>query len=279
MNDLTQVRSSAGLHFSDLKPFREFQLGEDDFIFIPGLEFQLMSDPIFKHQSEHFLEWLAMQYRNKAHLCSVCTGAFLLAETGILDGKSCTTHWRYFSRFKEKFPRVELVKNRLFVVNDRIYTSAGVSSGIDLALFLLEEEYGPKFAIDIAKEACVYFRRSGADPQLSIFLQYRNHLEDRIHNVQDFITNSISQKFTLEDIAEKVNMSSRNLTRLFKEITGVTVGGYLEKIRVERAVQLLADGNKVQFVAKECGLKSTNQLRMLLKKHQDILPATPTSFL
>ena len=195
----------------------------------------------------------------------------------MLDGKNCTTHWKYFSRFSEKFPRVELIKNRLFVVNERVYTSAGVSSGIDLALFLLEEEFGAKFATDIAKEVCYYFRRSGADPQLSIFLQYRNHLEDRIHFAQDFIISNVSVKFSLEDVAEKVNMSSRNLTRLFKETTGITVGAYLEKIRVERAIQLLADGNKMQIVAQECGLKSTSQLRVLLKNHQHILSADTAS--
>ena len=118
----------------------------------------------------------------------------------------------------------------------------------------------------------VYFRRGESDPQLSIFLQYRNHLDTRIHDAQNFMMENISTRFNLEDIAENVNMSSRNLTRLFKKTTGITIGNYLEKLRVENAVQLFFEGNKVEFVAKECGLKSTNQLRILLKKHRGILP-------
>lgn len=277
LDDQAVVESSAGLKFTDLKPFHQFQLSVDDFVFIPGLEFRLISDSGFLMKLKPFLEWIKLQYQNGANICSVCTGAFLLAETGMLDGNSCTTHWKYITRFTEKFPKVGIIKNRLFVVNERVYTSGGVCSGIDLALYLLQEAFGHRLATDVARDVLVYFRRSGSDPQLSIFLQYRNHLEDRIHHAQDFINNNISKKFSLEEISETVNMSSRNLTRLFKETTGITIGAYLEKIRLERAVQLLADGNKLQFVAQECGLKSTSQLKILLKNHQDILSIDHTS--
>lgn len=271
ISESTTLESSAGLRFSDLSPFHHFQLGVHDFIFIPGLDFQLLSDRSFLEKSRPFLMWLKQQHSNGASICSVCTGAFLLAETGLLHGKRCTTHWKYYSHFSQRFPEVELVINNLFAVNDRVYTSAGVSSGIDLALYILEEAYGARFAVDIAKEVVVYFRRSSSDPQLSIFLQYRNHLETRIHEAQDFIIRNVSAKFALEDIAQHVNMSSRNLTRLFKETIGITIGAYLEKIRIERAVHLLAEGSKMEFIAQACGLKSTNQLRVLLKKHQGVL--------
>lgn len=271
------MESSAGLSFSKLIPFHEFNLTEHDFVFIPGLDFKLLSDQDFLNECQDFVEWLKLQNLNGATVCSICTGVFLVAESGILNGKSCTTHWKYHSLFCQKFPQVVFEKDRLFVGNDNLYSSAGVSSGIDLALYLLEENFGTKLACDIAREVVVYFRRSGSDPQLSVFLQYRNHIDTRIHDAQDYLTRHISEAFTLEEIAEQVNMSLRNLTRLFKKTTGITIGAYLEKLRVERAVQLLSDGHKVDYVARQCGLKSTNQLRTLLKKHKGILPTDNSS--
>ncbi len=116
-------------------------------------------------------------------------------------------------------------------------------------------------------------RRSPKDPQLSVFLQYRNHIETRIHQVQDILAQNLETKIAIEDLAEKVYMSPRNLTRLFKKTTGTTIGHYLEKLRVEKAVQLLSKGEKVHAVSAACGLKSTNQLRSLLKKYTSALPS------
>ncbi len=158
------------------------------------------------------------------------------------------------------------------MIEEGLYSSAGVTSGIDLALYVLEVQFSSKLAADVAKEVVIYFRRSESDPQLSIFLQYRNHLDTRIHDAQDYMIKNISSSFTLEGIAENVYMSPRNLTRLFKKTTGITVGNYLEKLRVDRAILLLEEGNKVSYVSDQCGLKSTNQLRNLLKKHKEILP-------
>lgn len=272
LSDTREVESSAGLTFSNLRLFHEFELDENDYVFIPGLKYSLLSDRGFISKCAPFLDWLKRQKSRGAHICSVCTGAFLLAETGLLDGNSCTTHWKYLEKFHQKFPKVVLETNRLFTVQNQIFTSAGVASGIDLALYILERLFGQKLTIEVAKESVIYFRRSGSDPQLSIFLQYRNHLENRIHNAQDFISQNISTIFSLEDIADQVNMSTRNLTRIFKSTTGITIGAYIEKIRVERAFQLLAEGNKVDFVTIQCGLKSTNQMRSLLKKHQSLMP-------
>ncbi len=248
-------------------------------MFVPGIEFSLISDNQFYLANKPFFEWIKNQYDNGANICSICTGTFLIASSGILNEKSCTTHWKYFSEFNEKYPEIELVKNRLFVAEERLYSSAGVTSGIDLALYVLETEFGSKMAADIAKEVVIYFRRSESDPQLSVFLQYRNHLDTRIHDAQDYIIKHIDSSLALEDIAENVHMSPRNLTRLFKKTTSITIGAYLEKLRLDRAIHLLAEGNKVSYVANQCGLKSSNQLRNLLKKYGEILPAQIKSLL
>ncbi|TXE15484.1 AraC family transcriptional regulator [Psychroserpens burtonensis] len=277
MSDTSEIESSAGLFFSKLIQFNNFELSKNDFVFVPGLEYELLSDDTFIKESKPFFNWLHFQYTKKVNICSVCTGAFLLAESGILNNQECTTHWSYISRLRDKFPTLKLRKNKLFIANDNLYTSAGVSSGIDLALYILENQFGSKFATDIAKEVVIYFRRDESAPQLSIFLQYRNHLDSRIHDAQDYIAKHISKAFTIHDISETVNMSERNLTRLFKRTTGITIGAYSEKLKVERAIHLLSKKNKVEIVAQLCGFKSSDQLRTLLKKHKGVLPTDISS--
>lgn len=272
MSDATETSSSAGLYFSRLTPFNQCKPLAGDLIFVPGLDYRLLQDKAFLKEIGDFLGWLRQQHARGVEICSICTGAFLLAESGLLNGKSCTTHWKYLDDFAKRFPQIKLEKNRLFVENEGLYTSAGMSSGIDLSLYILEKSFGSSLVIDLAKEVVIYFRRSESDPQLSIFLQYRNHLENRIHDVQDYLGKELANAPQLQELAEIAHTSSRNLTRLFKKTTGITLGAYIEKLRVERAVKLLSEGNKVAYVAKNCGLKSENQLRSLLKKHKGLLP-------
>lgn len=272
LSSKTEIQSSAGLFFDKLVEFEKILLGDEDIIFIPGLEYSIISDNEFLVSIKSFLNWINEQYKKGVHICSVCTGSFILAETGLLDNYPATTHWKYFNEFSEKFPKVILEKKRLFTSSGRIHTSAGVSSGIDLSLFLIEIFYGTKLALDIAKEVLVYLRRSGTDPQLSIFLQYRNHLDQRIHVIQDYLINNLSETFTLEHLTSQVYMSKRNLTRLFKKTLGITIGEYLDKLRIEKMLTLLSEGHKVEYVANQVGLKSTNQVRSILKKYRGILP-------
>ncbi|MEP2059430.1 MAG: DJ-1/PfpI family protein, partial [Maribacter litoralis] len=255
LNNQIEIESSAGLYFNRLEHFSQFELTQNDILFIPGMEYKLLSDVNFMESISPFLEWVNTQNKNGADICSICSGSFLLAETGILDNNRCTTHWKYYEEFSKRFPSVELERNRLFVCSNDIHSSAGVSSGIDLSLYIIEKYFGTKMALDIAKEVVIYFRRSASDPQLSIFLQFRNHLELRIHNVQDYLMNNLADNPTNEDLADMVFMSKRNLTRLFKRTTGITVGEYLQKLRVEKAVALLSNGHKVSSVANECGLQ------------------------
>ncbi len=259
-------RSSCTLAFAELVPFDQLELQSGDLIFVPGLDSSLLMNEEFLKKSGPFQQWLTEQHQQGVIICSVCTGAFLLAASGLLNDKACTTHWKYAEQFSRRYPKVKLQINRLFVENERIYTSAGVSSGIDLALHLVEKLWGGYFAAQIAKEIVIYFRRNTDDPQLSIFTQYRNHMEHRIHKVQDKLAHTLEQKLNLEQLSEEIGTSSRNLTRLFKQATGITIGEYLTGLRSARASQLIKEGQKMQTVAEQCGLKSTNQLRTLLKK-------------
>jgi transcriptional regulator GlxA family with amidase domain len=256
--------SSSTLSFNQLTPFDQLNLRPGDLVFVPGLDIKLLTDDHFMHESKPFQYWLKAQQLGGATICSVCTGAFFLAAAGLLDNRKCTTHWKYAELFKRLYPRVRFQANRLFIQEDHIYTSAGVASGIDLALYIVEQIWGPQFAARIAKEVVIYFRRGLDDPQLSIYTQYRNHLDDRIHTVQDMLSQSLDRNFSIEELAGRANMSVRNLTRLFKKTTQITIGEYADRLRAERARQLIGEGHTLQATALHCGLKSVNGLKHLL---------------
>jgi len=257
-----QVESSAGLLFSELVSLDTLTIQPGDFIFIPG------SEHIFEvvQEDRQFLPFFKDWMEKGINLCSICVGVFWLAEAGLLQGKKSTTHWRYLDQFRDRYPDVLVQEESLFVIEDRLFMSAGVSSGIDLSLHIIEQLYGYNLAAEISKEIVYYFRRSGSDPQLSRYLDYQNHEDTSIHQVQNYIMNNLNQKFTMDDLAAKVNMSKRNLSRKFKQTTQLTIGEYTKLIRLERAKHLLSKGNKIQVVANECGYRSTNQLRELLKR-------------
>lgn len=261
------IESSSQLWLSRLTNFHTLQLNKGDIIFMPGLDATLLLDDHFLTvTSNPFQRWMVDQYNKGIIICSVCTGAFLLAQTGLLDQKECTTHWKYLERFAQRYPLAQLQQNRLFVQSGNIYTSAGVASGIDLSLYLLEKLFGSRFAAQIAKEVVVYIRRTTSDPQLSAFMQHRNHMEERIHKAQDLLSQSLEKKWNIEQLAEQVHMSGRNLTRLFRKTTNISISQYLDQLRTERARQMLKEGHTMQATAIQCGLKSTNQLRQLLRK-------------
>jgi transcriptional regulator GlxA family with amidase domain len=264
----TSIESSSSLFLSQLTDFNTLSLNKGDLVFVPGLDVALLLDDHFlSTSSKPFQQWMQAQHQNGVIICSVCTGAYLLAEAGLLNNRLCTTHWKYIERFTQCYPLAQVQQNRLFIKEDNLYTSAGVASGIDLSLFLIEELFGAAFSAQVAKEVVVFLRRAPADPQLSVFMQYRNHLEDRVHQVQDILAQSLEKKLNIEVLAEQVHMSGRNLTRLFRKTTNISIGQYTDQLRTERAQQLLREGHTLQTTANLCGLKSTNQLRQLLK-HQ-----------
>ena len=260
----TDAASSAGLAFSKLVPLSKISLSPNDFVIIPG------SEDIFNviKENNHLLDSLKNLDAESVNLCSVCIGSFWLAEAGILDEKGSTTHWKYFDEFAERYPQVILQRDRLFMIEKNLYQSAGVSSGIDLSLHILEQLFGFDLSLKVSKEIVYFFRRAGGDQQLSTYLKYRNHIDTRIHDAQDFIMKNIHTFFNIDKVAEVVHMSKRNLSRRFKISTQLTIGEYIDLIRVERASNLLEKHMKIDQIARECGLKSTNQLRNLLRKHK-----------
>ncbi len=259
---------SSGLGINGLAHFSTVDVTGDDILIIPGFD-------LYEYNKEDytaFYTWLQHANEQKAVICSICTGAFALAKAGLLNGIESTTHWKYVTGLQEQFPETKVLQNRLFVTADNIYTSAGITTGIDMALYIMEERHGPQFAYQLARELVVYMRRDGDHAQESIYLQHRQHINNHIHTIQDWIVNHLAEKITIEGLAAMVYTSPRNLTRLFKNTTGVTIGAYVEKMRAEKAMQLLKAGEKVTAVNHACGFKSATQLRAIIKKHTGYLP-------
>jgi transcriptional regulator GlxA family with amidase domain len=207
-------------------------------------------------------------------VASVCSGALVLAHAGLLDGRACTTHWKVASLLQQRHPRARVERNRLFVMDGRIITSAGVASGIDMALALLERDHGALLAARVAREMVVYVRRNGSQGQTSIFLDYRSHLDEAIHRVQDRLTVHPGDAPTLETLADVAAMSPRHLTRSFRRATGISIKGFATRVRLRMAEDLLQDpGHSVEQVAADCGFKDARQLRRLWRRRFGMSPS------
>lgn len=259
------LMSAGGLPFGLISHYSKAVLKPGDYIFIPGAEMDYLRSESFKKQKE-FFKWLRSMPEREVSVCSVCTGAFILAEAGLLENKRCTTHWRRLEELRKSYPAVLAEPNILFTHTDYIYTSAGITSGIDLSLAIIEEHYGPLFTHKVARELLVYHRRSQNHSQQSIYLDYRNHLHLAIHQAQDWLIENLHKKITIDELAEIVNMSTRNLTRAFKNATGITINEYMKRLRLEKAATLSNNPEYgTEYIAGQVGYLNARQLRRIKK--------------
>lgn len=187
--------------------------------------------------------WILRHYKRGAHMASICTGAFLLAETGLLDGKSATLHWGFTHMFRNKYPQVELKQNRMFIDHGRLYCSAGVNAGMDLSLYLVEKFCGRQAAVESAKTMVLDLGRKMQTPY-GCFRFSTDHGDPSVMKAQKWIENHHTQTIDYDRLAKKFRMSRRSLERRFKQATGVTPLGYLQQLRVETAKRLLEEGNQ-----------------------------------
>lgn len=257
--------TTSGIAFADIKSYKEADFNAGDFLFVPGTDHDYLQSKSFSEEKD-FFNWMQQWAEQNVNMCSICTGAFFLGEAGLLDGRDCTTHWRRTAELRTRFPKANVLGDILYVKSDHIYTSAGISAGIDLALAIVEQLKGPHFVHQVARGLVVYHRRDPSHSQKSIYLDFRNHINPKIHEVQDYLINHLAQENSIETLAEMVAMSPRNLSRVFKESTGLTIVEYLTELRRETARTLLNNPEyTIDYIAAQCGYKSARQLQRILK--------------
>jgi transcriptional regulator GlxA family with amidase domain len=205
---------------------------------------------------------LAAHHVRGGTVASVCAGADALGQAGLLDGRRCTTHHDLQDDLARRYPRA-CVRDVLYVLDGRVVTSAGIASGIDLALHLVATAHGPGAAARVAREMVVYARRNGSEPQASAMLRHRAHLSDTVHRAQDLIDARFTERLPLAALAASSGVSQRTLTRLFGQATGMTPLRYRQLLRAEHAEHLIGHGATVASAARAAGFEDPRMLRRL----------------
>jgi transcriptional regulator GlxA family with amidase domain len=261
----TELQSSAGLSLRPICHFSAIECQSGDYLIVPGARMTYITSPEFRKQTA-LLDWIQKAHLHGAHVASICSGAFVLGWAGLLHGRSCTTHFQQVAYLQQLFPTAKVQRNCLFTEQSGVMTSAGIASGIDLALHIIEQIMGGHFAHRVARELVVYTRRKGEQAQLSELLAHRNHLHDGIHRAQDYLVTHLDQDTSLMVLAQQANMSERNFTRIFRKETGMSVVEYLNFLRRARINELLnkPDLSRRQ-IARQCGLRSERHLARLIK--------------
>lgn len=204
---------------------------------------------------------------------SICTGAFILAAAGLLDGKRATTHWQVTHELAARYPTCRVEPDAIYVRDGTTYTSAGVTAGIDLALALVEEDHGPDLTRDVARALVVYMQRSGGQSQFSAPLQGRPPRSPALRKITDFVTANPGRDHSVAELAKQLSVSPRHLTRLFHEELSTTPARYVERVRFDMARALLDQGHTVTHAAALAGFPSYESLRRVFGRELSISPA------
>ncbi|HEX4550144.1 GlxA family transcriptional regulator [Pseudomonas sp.] len=218
--------------------------------------------------------WLQRQAPAARRVVSVCSGAFLLAQAGLLDGRRAATHWAMCDTLRERFPAIEVDADAIFIQQGAVWTSAGVTAGIDLALALVEADCGREVALHVARELVVYLKRPGGQAQYSTLLQSQAQDSPQFDPLHLWLIDHLGDpKLTVERLAEQAKMSLRNFTRVYKQSTGRTPSKAIELFRLEAARRLLENSaHNIDKVARLCGFGDEERLRACFQRHLSISP-------
>lgn len=224
-------------------------------------------------KDQALIEWVSTQAGLVRRIASVCSGAFILAEAGLLQGKRVATHWCACQKLAQSYAELEVEEDAIWIKQDNLYTSAGVTSGIDLALALVEEDYGHAVSMAIARELVVFMKRPGGQSQFSSQLQAQEKATGVVAKALGYIESHLEQELSLQQLAEYCHVSERHLFRLFKQSCGCSPASYIEGSRVDLAQKLLLEGDlNRQQVAERSGLGSADSLRRVFIRRIGISP-------
>ena len=224
------------------------------------------------------VDWVRRQAASSRRVASVCTGAFLLAEAGVLAGRRVTTHWKFCSRLQQRYPAVQVDPDPIFLHNDRIWTSAGVTAGIDLSLALVEEDLGRKVAMTVARHLVVFLNRPGGQSQFSAPLEAQTaaafgNAPNRFAPLHDWIAENVAGDLRVERLAEQAGMSPRTFARVYAAKMGVTPARMVERIRIEAVRRSLEETDlPIKQIAALCGFGQEERLRRAFARQVGTTP-------
>jgi transcriptional regulator GlxA family with amidase domain len=220
--------------------------------------------------------WLNKNAKNIRRIASICAGALVLAEAGLLNGRRATTHWRQCDAMARCYPEIKVEKDPIYVKDGNVYTSAGISTGMDLTLAFVEEDFGREIAVNVARILVLYLKRPGNQSQFSNILMHQKVDYEPIQEVQEWALGHLDDDLTVEKLAEKASMSPRNFARVFLRETGITPAKYIEKVRLETARRRLEETHlTIDEISNECGVGNADGLRRLFLRH---LKTTPSDY-
>jgi transcriptional regulator GlxA family with amidase domain len=257
-----------GGYFS-IYPVDIYEIKKTDLVIIPSLSYDY--DLVIKKNAA-LIDWIRGQYKTGAEIASICTGAFLLAATGLLEGKTCSTHWNAAADFRKLFPEINLQTDKLITVQQGMYTNGGAYSFLNLILFLVEKYFDRATAIYCSKVFQIDVDRTSQSP-FFIFQAQKNHGDELICRAQNYIEENLGEKISFEELASKLTVSRRNFDRRFIKATGNTPVEYLQRVKVEVARKALEKGRKSIFeVMSEVGYSDDKAFREVFKKITGVSP-------
>lgn len=227
-----------------------------------------------EEEREAVVAWMRLAAPNIRRIVSVCGGALLLAKAGLLDGRQATTHWRLLEELQEAFPQVNVAKGPIYIQDGDVWTSAGVSSGFDLTLALVEDDHGFTVAREVAQDLVMFLRRPGGQSQFSRFLLAQVNTPGPIRELQAWILENLSGDLSVETLAQRVAMSPRNFTRVFTRETGTSPARFVEEVRLDAARQHLEQSvDKLEQIAAATGFGNSLNLRRVFERNLQLTPS------
>jgi transcriptional regulator GlxA family with amidase domain len=260
------VSGSSGLSILAHRRYRQLTGAVDTLLIAGGLGSYVNEDPAV-------LAWLRKTAARSRRFGSICTGAFLLARAGLLDGRRATTHWRWAGELAALRPRIEVDPSPIWVQDGTVYTSAGVTAGMDLALALVEEDYGGRVALAVARALVMFLRRPGGQAQFSVSLSAQASSRRPLVDLQAWMLENLNQNMSVESLAARSSMSPRNFARVFSREMGITPARYVEQLRLESARRLLEQTDKsLEEIAFDCGFDSSELMRRAFLRSVRVTP-------
>jgi transcriptional regulator GlxA family with amidase domain len=266
------IRTSCGLELTAAASYRDFDGPVDTLLVAGGTSAGISATA----KNGDLLHWLQTMSKSVRRLGSICTGAFVLAAAGLLRGRRATTHWSKCEELAQKYSGIHVEPNSIYTVDGSVYTSAGVTAGMDLSLALVESDVGAGIAADVAREMVLYLRRPGGQPQLSTALALQAGDRRRIRDLRSWILEHTADDLSVAVLADRAAMSPRHFARTFSHETGSTPGRFVARVRVEIACRRLEESDDtMDQIATQCGFDSANSMRRAFLR---LLHVTPSAF-